>query len=175
MRLLMCPPDYFDVSYEINPWMRVINRPDRDRAQHQWESLHRILTEDVAVGVDLITPQPGLPDMVFTANAGLIQEKTFVPSRFRFSERQGEVPHFTQWFEAQDFAIRGLSEDIPGAFEGEGDALFYGDVLLTGYGQRSQEIPCRAAAALLSRETITLELVDSRWYHLAYLPISIVP
>ena len=166
MRLLMCPPDYFDVSYEINPWMHMINRPDRDRAQRQWEALHRILTDAVAVGVDLVTPQPGLPDMVFTANAGLVQEKTFVPSRFRFAERQGEVSHFTRWFESQGFDIKPLPDDIFGAFEGEGDALFYGEILLTGYGQRSQQTACHAAGTMLGRKTLTLELVDSRWYHL---------
>ena len=27
-RLLVCPPDYFDIEYEINPWMRRSNTVD---------------------------------------------------------------------------------------------------------------------------------------------------
>ena len=27
-RLLVCPPDYFGIDYEINPWMRLSNQVD---------------------------------------------------------------------------------------------------------------------------------------------------
>ncbi|KAF5406741.1 MAG: hypothetical protein Udaeo2_31890 [Candidatus Udaeobacter sp.] len=66
--LLLCPPDYYGIEYEINPWM------NRARAgqlcQKQWKQLHARLS-DLDCEVHLISPQPGLPDMVFTANAGL--------------------------------------------------------------------------------------------------------
>ena len=91
-RLLMCPPDFFNVTYEINAWMKIENAPDRSRAADQWNALHRVLTEDVGAEVHLLTPQKEWPDMVFTANAGITQGTMFVPSRFRHAERQGEVP-----------------------------------------------------------------------------------
>ena len=34
--LLMCPPDYFGIEYEINPWMRLSNQSNPDRARAQW-------------------------------------------------------------------------------------------------------------------------------------------
>jgi N-dimethylarginine dimethylaminohydrolase len=39
MRLLMCPPDFFDVTYEINAWMRIVNKPSPEAARVQWQAL----------------------------------------------------------------------------------------------------------------------------------------
>ena len=175
MRLLMCPPEHFDVTYEINPWMRIANSPDPQRARTQWAALHTILTERVGADVELITPQPGLPDMVFTANAGLTKDDLFVPSRFRPAERQGEVAFFTAWMSENGFRIRPLPESVEGAFEGEGDALFYGDLLLTGFGQRSDEAACREVGVRLGVDVLPLRLTDSRWYHLDTCLIPVTP
>lgn len=175
MRLLMCPPDFFDVTYEINAWMRIVNGPDTEKAQRQWQALYTILTREIGADVSLLMPQPGLPDMVFTANAGITQGDLFIPSRFRFAERQGEVPHCIVWFREHGFRITELPTETPGSFEGEGDALFYGDTLLAGYRQRSDASAYRALAAILRREVLPLELVDTRWYHLDTCLIPLAP
>ena len=66
---LMCPPKMYDVNYVINPWMEGnVSRTSRRRAAAQWDYLRHAL-EQVA-RVMFVEPQPGLPDMVFTANAG---------------------------------------------------------------------------------------------------------
>jgi N-dimethylarginine dimethylaminohydrolase len=175
MRLLMCPPDYFDVTYEINAWMRIVNGPNIALAQRQWRALHAILSEEVGADVSLVTPQPGLPDMVFTANAGITQDDLFIPSRFRFAERQGEVPYFIEWFQGQGFRIEELPPETRGSFEGEGDALFYGTTLLAGYRQRSDASAYRALAQMLNCQVLPLELVDTRWYHLDTCLIPVGP
>lgn len=174
MRLLMCAPDYFDVSYEINAWMRIANGPDPEKARRQWAALYDILREEVGADVQLVSPQPGLPDMVFTANAGITKGKYFLPSRFRHAERQGEVAFFIQWMLEYGFELRPLTEEVAGAFEGEGDALFYGDLLLAGYGQRSDEAACLGAGERLGVPVLPLRLIDSRWYHLdtCLIPVS---
>ena len=175
MRLLMCSPDYFDVTYEINAWMRVANGPDPAQAQAQWAALYAILKNKVGAEVSLITPQPGLPDMVFTANAGLTKGDWFVPSRFRPIERQGEVAFFIQWMLENGFRLKPLTEEVAGSFEGEGDALFYGGTLLAGYGQRSDEAACRGVGAALGVPVLPLRLVDSRWYHVDTCLIPVAP
>lgn len=175
MRLLMCPPDFFDVTYEINAWMRVANRPDRAKAKHQWRALHAILTDEIGADVALLTPHPGLPDMVFTANAGIVRGDLFVPSRFRFAERQGEVPHSIAWFREQRFRVEQIPAATAGAFEGEGDALYYGDLLLAGYGLRSDLSVYSTLAAMLGRQVLPLELVDPRWYHLDTCLLPLAP
>ena len=70
-RILICPPDHFAIEYEINPWMNVRVGSDAGRARQQWTALRNAL-EGLGVSVDLIEPVRGLPDLVFTANAGLV-------------------------------------------------------------------------------------------------------
>jgi N-dimethylarginine dimethylaminohydrolase len=31
-KVLLCPPTYFDVEYEINPWMHKEVRPDKKKS-----------------------------------------------------------------------------------------------------------------------------------------------
>ena len=75
-RILMCPPDYYGIEYEINPWMKRERGSTPERAQAQWRNLHGALTK-LGVAVELMTPQPGLPDLVFTANAGMLYGRRF--------------------------------------------------------------------------------------------------
>ena len=81
-RYLMCPPAHFGVLYEINPWMHREVTVDVDRAQAQWDELVRTIRAAGAV-VELLEPVEGLPDLVFTANAGVVNGSQFVPTRFR--------------------------------------------------------------------------------------------
>lgn len=94
MKLLMCPPDYYGIEYEINPWMRRSRQSNRRFAQEQWEGLHRLLRDELNVEIDLVEPGRGLPDMVFTANAGLVWGNKFISSNFRHEVRRGEAAHF---------------------------------------------------------------------------------
>ena len=81
VRILMCAPHHYDVDYVINPWMEGnIHRSSREQAESQWEQLYQVLKNYATI--DLVEPQPGWPDMVFTANAGLILGNTVVLSRF---------------------------------------------------------------------------------------------
>jgi N-dimethylarginine dimethylaminohydrolase len=113
----MCPPEYFTVAYIINPWMHGnLRRIDNAVARQQWRSLYDHLT-DIA-NVRLVLPQPSSPDMVFTANAGLVKGSRFIVSRFRYPERQNEEPYFADWF--QDRGLRGLDDAARRAFRGCG-------------------------------------------------------
>lgn len=161
----MCAPDHYDVDYVINPWMEGnIHKSSRDRAVEQWHKLHHVL-KDHAI-VDLVNPEKGWPDMVFTANAGLVLGKNVVLSRFLHKERQGEEPHFKQWFEAQGYTVHELPKELP--FEGAGDALLdrEGRWLWAGYGFRSELDSHPYLAKWLDIEVVSLRLTDERFYHL---------
>ncbi len=165
IRFLMCAPDHYDVDYVINPWMEGnIHKSSRDRAVEQWQGLFHIL-KDRAV-VDLVKPQKGVPDMVFTANAGLVLGNNVVLSRFFHKERQGEEPFFKEWFESQGFTVYELPKDLP--FEGAGDALLdrEGRWLWAGYGFRSELDSHPHLAKWLDIEVLSLRLMDERFYHL---------
>src|SRR5579875_3535066 len=98
-RILMCPPDHFGVDYIINPWMiGQIGAADTKAAWEQWAGLRDLLEKECGARIELVTAQKGLPDIVFTANAGLVKGNRFVPSRFFFAERRGEEPVYTAWF-----------------------------------------------------------------------------
>lgn len=164
-KILMCPPHHYDVDYVINPWMEGnIHRSSRDRAETQWTQLHKVLKDHATV--ELIDPQKGWPDMVFTANAGLVLGDRVVLSRFFHAERQGEEPHFQKWFEDNGFTVFTLPESLP--FEGAGDALLdrAGGWLWAGYGFRSELDAHPYIAEWLDVEVLSLRLVDSRFYHL---------
>ncbi|MEI6428776.1 MAG: TIGR00300 family protein [Pseudanabaena sp. ELA607] len=165
LKYLMCAPDHYDVDYVINPWMEGnVHRSSRDRAVEQWHKLYGVLKD--LVQVDLVPPQKGVPDMVFTANAGLVLGNKAVVSRFYHKERQGEEPYFKAWFAENGFEVFELPRDLP--FEGAGDALFdrAGGWLWAGYGFRSELDSHPLLAKWLEVEVLSLRLIDNRFYHL---------
>ncbi len=161
--LLLCPPDHYAIQYEINPWMDRSRGADPELARAQWQGLRDKLLE-LGFHVELIDPQPGLPDMVFTANAGLVAGRQFIASNFRFQERRGEEPHFQQWFAGHGYEVIHLPPEL--FFEGEGDALFCGDTLFCGYRFRSDVRSHNWLGQRMKCLVISVELVEDRFYHL---------
>jgi N-dimethylarginine dimethylaminohydrolase len=165
-RVLMCAPTFFEVSYVINPWMTDhVNDTTAERSRRQWDALRETVSRHADVALE--EPAPGQPDMTFAANAGLVFGNTFIPSRFRYAERQGEEAHNRAWFGRHGFDIVELPDDV--FFEGAGDGLFDRGVsrrLWMGYGHRSDEAATPALARLLDVEVLPLKLSDPRFYHL---------
>ena len=161
-RYVMCAPEYFDVTYAINPWMSLDSRADAAVAVAQWEELRRTY---LALGhrVDLITPQPGLPDMVFAANGGLVIDGKALGARFTHAERELEGPAYLDWFAAA--GLRSVHDPVH-VNEGEGDLLTIGDVVLAGTGFRTTRAAHAEVAEVFGREVVTLELVNPHFYHL---------
>lgn len=171
-RLLVCPPDYFRIDYEINPWMRRSNVVDPEIAVRQWHRLMEVLERDVGAALERMTPVPGLPDLVFTANAGIVVGRKAVPSRFRYPERQREEAYFEGWFRDQGYEIVMLDADM--YFEGAGDLLGLADGWFGGYRQRSEIRAFPILSEVFEKEILPVELVDGRFYHLdtCFCPLS---
>jgi N-dimethylarginine dimethylaminohydrolase len=164
----MCPPRHFGVLYEINPWMSREVTVDTDRALAEWERLGASLR---AAGAEVIEMQPRaeVPDLVFTANAGLVNGDQFVPSNFRHPERQPETDIDAAWFAERGWRVDRLPDDLD--HEGAGDALpFTPDgqrtVLLSGYSFRSDAGAATALGELLGCPVRPIQLIDPRLYHL---------
>ena len=171
-RLLVCPPDYFQIDYEINPWMRRANAVDPARAVGQWHALMLVLAQDVGAGIEQMRPVEGLPDMVFTANAGVVVGRRALVSRFRHPERQREEDYFERWFREQGYEVLALDKTL--YFEGAGDLLGFPDAWFGGYRQRSDIRAFPKLGDIFQREIIPLELIDTRFYHLdtCFCPLS---
>lgn len=158
----MCPPEYFAVTYAINPWMAPDQPTDRARAMRQWDRLRQAYL-DLGHEVRTIAPVPGLPDMVFAANGGTVVGGKVLGARFRYPQRAGEAGAYLDWFAAGGFAEVRVPEHV---HEGEGDILFAGDTLLAGYGFRSDQAVAAELTGLFGLPVVSLRLTDPRFYHL---------
>ena len=171
-RLLVCPPDFFGIEYEINPWMRLSNRVNHERAVEQWHELMSVFDRDLGIVLEQMAPVPGLPDLVFTANAGIVVGQTAVVSHFRYPERQREEAHFEDWFRGHGYDVASVDRGV--FFEGAGDLLGFPDFWFGGYRQRSNIRAFPGLSERFHREIIPLELIDNRFYHLdtCFCPLS---
>jgi len=170
---LMCPPEWYDVNYVINPWMAGnLHRPSRDLAFAQWKELHNQLQR--LADIRLIPGQKGLPDMVFVGHAAVVQHGIVALSSFAHPQRQAEERHLRRWFESTGFIIWETPRET--AFEGEGDALFNatGDHLWAAHGVRTCLQSHRHVADAWHTHVSSLHLVDPRFYHLdtCFAPLS---
>jgi N-dimethylarginine dimethylaminohydrolase len=162
-RILMCPPDHYGIEYEINPWMNRSLGAVRVLAFTQWQALRDTLAS-LGVRIETMAPQPNLPDLVFTANAGLVFHDRFLSSRFKHEVRAKESPFFDAWFQQHGFRVEHLPE---GHFhEGAGDALFCGDSLFAGYRTRSDAASHQWVGGAFGVRVLPVELVNPRFYHL---------
>ncbi len=162
--LLMCPPTYYRIAYEINPWMSLKRQADHTRAITQWNRLYHVLTRTLRVPVRLLPAAPGVPDLVFTANAGLANGRILIRSNFRFPQRQKEEPIIEAYFEKTGYRV--ITLDRRYGFEGEGDALWAGSTLVFGFRFRSDAGAHAELSRLLKARVLPVELADQRFYHL---------
>jgi len=160
-RFLMCRPVHYDVVYSINPWMQPRKPTDTELAMLQWDRLRRLYLR-LGHRVDEIRPVPGLPDMVFAANAATVVGGKVLSARFRHAERAAEAPAYLRWFRDRGYPV----EKAKHVNEGEGDYLIAGDRILAGTGFRTDVRSHAEAQRFFGLPVVTLTLVDSRFYHL---------
>jgi N-dimethylarginine dimethylaminohydrolase len=157
----MTPPTYFAVEYAINPWMDLSAPVDVEVAHAQWEGLRQTYLR-LGHRVDIIEPEAGLPDMVYAANGGFIAGDVAIVARFRYQERAGEAQAYADWMSSmgyQPVTTRYINE-------GQGDLLMVGEMVLAGYGFRTDRRAHAEISAALRMPVVSLELVDPRFYHL---------
>jgi arginine dihydrolase len=157
----MTAPRFFAVDYAINPWMDTAVRVDPAVALAQWENL-RDTYHRLGHVVDLVDPVPGLPDMVYAANGGLIVNGTAVVARFKYPQRQGESDAYAEWMRSHGY----VPVHTRYVNEGQGDLLPVGGMVLAGTGFRTDQRAHAEIADVVGLPVVSLQLVDSRFYHL---------
>jgi N-dimethylarginine dimethylaminohydrolase len=162
-KVLLCPPSYYDIEYEINPWMHVENKVDHQKAKEEYTQLKAAFEKLGVETLEIEQPQ-GLPDMVYAANIGFPIDKKFVKANFKYRERQGESPVAKEYFEKLGFSIKEIPDDI--SFEGQGDLLSIGGKYFFGFGKRSDHEAKVYLEKFLDAELIDFELIDPYYYHL---------
>ena len=161
--ILMCRPKYFDIEYEINPWMKLTDQPSDLTADEQWQKLYNLYKNQLNWNVELIEPIEHLPDMVFATDCCLMIDGKIMLSRFRYPERQPESEQYKKWFLSNGFDQIQQATHI---FEGGGDTMICGNKIIAGYGFRSDKESHKELEAFFSREVISLKIVDPFFYHL---------
>src|SRR5258707_2522198 len=160
-RYAMTPPTFYAVEYAINPWMDVTTPVDAHVAQAQWQRLRETYLR-LGHRVDLVEPEPGLPDMVYAANGGFIANDIALVAKFRFAERAGEAKAYARWMSSAGYrpvSTRHVNE-------GQVVLLVVGEMVLAGCGFRTDRRAHTEIASALGRPVISLELADPRFYHL---------
>ncbi len=161
----MCSPEHFTVEYAINPWMDVTTAVDADLAVKQWDRLRETL---VGLGHDvhLLTPEAGLPDMVYAANGAFVVDGTVYGARFKHEQRTAEATAHRAFYEEQGWRFIAPNETN----EGEGDFAYlpeaHGGLILAGHGFRTEPAAHAEAQEALGRPVVSLRLIDPRFYHL---------
>ncbi|MFG2056266.1 dimethylargininase [Micromonospora sp. NPDC048930] len=162
---LMCSPEHFAVEYAINPWMDVTAPVDAELAVKQWDRLRETL---VGLGheVHLLTPERGLPDMVFAANGAFVVDGTVYGAQFKHEQRAAEAAAHRAFYEEHGWRFIAPSETN----EGEGDFAYlpdaHGGLILAGHGFRTELAAHAEAQEALGRPVVSLHLIDPRFYHL---------
>jgi N-dimethylarginine dimethylaminohydrolase len=158
--LLVSDAAHFRVEYKINPYMRTDVQPDPAAAIIEHEA---IVAAHLAAGrmVEYLPSAPECPDMVFAANAALVRGGRAVLGSPPL-ERKAEIPYFQEWLTGRGYEII----EAPYAFSGQGDALAFGDLLLMGYGHRTDRRMHAILARELGYEVVPLRTASPRWFDL---------
>ncbi|MBK8983561.1 MAG: amidinotransferase [Ignavibacteria bacterium] len=171
-KILMCKPEYFDVTYYGNEFMKDnIGKVDKAESMKQWTGLKEIY-ESLGYEVTLIPPAEGLVDMVFTANQSLpfLDERgknNVILSKMKNEQRQSEVKYFREFYEKLGYKIHELPDDVR-YFESMGDCVidFERNILFGGYGFRTDEITYDYIAEYTNFNIVKLKLINPFLYHL---------
>lgn len=171
-KILMCPPDYFEVNYTGNEFMKGnLNNVDKHQAVKQWNDL-KIVYENLKFNVEVIDPAEGLVDMVFTANQSLpfldkSGRKKVILSKMRNLQRKDEVKYFKSFYEKLEYEIIQLPDEIE-YFESEGDCVidYERNILFGGYGYRTQKIVYDFIAECVNYKIVSFNLINPVLYHL---------
>lgn len=135
-KLLMCTPEYYDIEYVINPWMDLNNKVNKAKAWEQWNNLVSVL-KSCGVVIEVIEGQPGLPDMTFAGDEGIIFDGVCLLSNFKYPQRQKELDHYLPWLKEHNYVIKKIPDGI--YFEGLGDVVVTDKKVVYGHGPRSHQ------------------------------------
>ena len=168
--LMMCQPRFFDVHHHmLNAHMDMKTPVKKSLASTQWENVYKTLVEN-NVKVDLLEPHPDLPDMVFTANAGIIHGNKAVVSNFGAVPRRPETQYHIPFFKERGFEVINPHDDGV-EIEGCGDFMptYDGENFFVAYGFRSSFKAYAYLKDVLSLPNDRLhhmKLMDPYFYHI---------
>ena len=135
-KIIMCPPEYYNIEYSINPWMNTQNMVKKEKAFQQFQNLEAAFISN-GVEVTELIPVEGLPDMIYATNSGYAEDKIFIKSNFKALQRLHEA-----------------------------DLIRSENKYFIGFGNRTDVMAKDYIEDILNKEIFNLELVNPYFYHL---------
>ena len=161
-KILLCRPSFYDVTYSINPWMKG-ESVNKTLALKQWNQMRTMLGA-FDIDINFIEQIDGLPDMVFTANAGVVYKNKVAISNFKHKQRRKESGYYKRWFLENGYKIIDIPKKL--SFEGCGDVVIHNGNLIGGYGFRTDLKALKYVSKELGLNLIYLKLTNPNFYHL---------
>jgi len=163
--ILLCPPRYLELTYEINPWMKKTTPFSRERALEQWEALVAAYRKVDAPGrIELVPPVEGLTELCFFGDSVFLCEGKALFGHFRHKEREPERAAVKEFLLARSF--RGFEVPEGVVFEGAGETMLWNDKILFGFGKRSDEVVRHFLRQTFKKDVVDIEMEDASFYHL---------
>jgi N-dimethylarginine dimethylaminohydrolase len=160
---LMCPPDYDEALYGMNPWRHDRRKLHHERANRQWRDLFDLLKKKLDCDIELLTPVKGLAGMVFAASGGLVRKRLFIRGNFRNPKLAGEEICFEKWFKKHGFLVKTIEK--PFVFEGEADSLWMAGGLYSGFHFPQDTEGHERVGKILGVNVLGIEIRDKRFCH----------
>jgi N-dimethylarginine dimethylaminohydrolase len=169
---LMNVPFLLAADLPNNVWMEELSeaarRVDLPRAISQFLQLYHFIASEALVYLLPCPASPGLQDLVYCANLGVVFEhlpdhNRVLLSNFTTEVRRPEIVVGEQFFTLMGYQIA----TVPHHFEGEAELRhLYDNVYVGGYGIRSEREAYRWMEQQFDMRVITLEETDPHLYHL---------
>ena len=173
--MLAVRPDTFLIEKSLNTFTSVSSPVNVPKAVAQHAALCREVNAHVA-----IPPRTKLPDVVFTANAGLylprLPQHTVLLSNMKHLSRAKETPFVQKYL--HDLGIKTILFPKKEVFEGQGEAKWFyeGKLLVVGYGFRSTAATIPLLQRVLDKvyhkhnvippKVVGMEMALAKFYHL---------
>ena len=168
--ILLCPPDNYEIKYEINPWMDTSVIINKQQSKESHDTLKAVYTS-LGIPFDELTTDATLPDQVFATDVGHVEGNMFIKANFKYKERRPEADIAETYFKNKGYEIHTLPNDV--WYEG-GDFIKIGEKYFYGWGKRSSFESVKHLETILKKEIIPIELPDPYFYHLdtCFSPLS---
>ncbi|MBT3585793.1 MAG: amidinotransferase [Halobacteriovoraceae bacterium] len=169
--ILMVTPEYYDVTYAINPHMKnsdgSLKKVDKMKATREWGELTKAFLE-IGIPIKIINGVKNLPDMVFAANQTFpLLDGSFVLSNMSNPERAEEIEYFKNFLHGEGLRYHELNFGKY-SFEGMGDAIWHPKKRLVwgGHGFRTDLEAYDILEDHFNLDIIPLKLKREEFYHL---------
>lgn len=184
LRVLIRPTTFtiLPMQDKQNPYIDIHHDVHKSKVLHQHTQVERSFQNTIAYTIPTPSNTMGLPDIVFTANAGLCLPRLPTPTillpYMKYPQRKEELPYLKQIYKELGLHMIPFPGGPDAPFEGQAELKWFhgGTKAVCGYGHRSTKKSFEIAKKLFEElytkhhlappELLVLPLASDQYYHL---------